>query len=163
MANGKGHTGFDDFSKLEKEYEIKSLQSIVKPVVKVKRSHLRNGLLTTYFKIQDDSLTNLRVTQENRRMMKETNTSVSNGKSTWLLVTKEKKWKTTVTANLVTEGDPLKELKIMNNLLGRRKKWRLNRGDHLIQASFTVIKENDFRDFDKFSAGLIVNFMLPSP
>ena len=51
----------------------------------------------------------------------------------------------------------------MNNLLGRRKKWRLNRGDHLIQASFTVIKENDFRDFDKFSAGLIVNFMLPCP
>ena len=82
MANGKGHTGFDDFLKLEKEYEIKSVQSIVKPVVKVKRSHLRNGLLTTYFKIQDDSLTNLGVTQENRRMVKETNTSVSHGKST---------------------------------------------------------------------------------
>ena len=47
---------------------MKSVQSIVKPVVRVKRSHL-----TTYFEIHDDSLTNLRVTQENWRMMKETN------------------------------------------------------------------------------------------
>ena len=68
------------------------MQSIVKLVVRVKRSHLRNGLLTTYFKIHDDSLTNLRVTQENRRMMKETiPRQIDLKASLRLLVTKE--WK----------------------------------------------------------------------
>ena len=45
------------------------MQSIVKPVVRVKRSHLRNGLLTTYFIIQDDKPKSY----SNRRMMKKTN------------------------------------------------------------------------------------------
>ena len=79
---------------------------------------------STYFKIQDDKPKSY----SNRRMMKKT--YLSQGKSTWKCLYVFLWQKTTVTANLVTEGDPLIELKMMNNLLGRRKKWRLNRGDH---------------------------------
>lgn len=71
MANDKGHILFSQNRKrVRDKISAKYSETCIKVL---KRSPLRNGLLTTYLKTLDDSLTNLRVTQENRNMVKETN------------------------------------------------------------------------------------------